>query len=28
VFDLGVCLILMAIAVLIIWHAGMELLRL
>ncbi len=28
VFDLGVCLILMTIAALIIWHAGMELLRL
>ena len=28
VFDLGVCLILMGIAALIIWHAGMELLRL
>ena len=28
VFDLGVCLILMIIAAIIIWHAGMELLRL
>jgi threonine/homoserine/homoserine lactone efflux protein len=28
IFDLGVCLILMVIATLIIWHAGIELLRL
>jgi hypothetical protein len=27
-FDLGVCLILMAIAAIIVWHAGGELLRL